>query len=59
MRRFAPALARSASRPHPLRAAVVGSYDSGVESAASVSDDMRLFVTAWFGGLVFFGTFLS
>jgi hypothetical protein len=60
MRSFARALGRPA-RPHPLRASVVGPTERIEEASApvSLSDEMRLFFTAWLGGLVFFGTFLG
>lgn len=60
MRSFARALSPPA-RPHPLRAAIVGPAERMEEASAPVSlpDEMRLFFTAWLGGLVFFGTFLG
>lgn len=44
------------SRPHPLRTALAL---PDRESRAGISEDLRLFLTAWAGGLVFFGTFLA
>ena len=56
MRPLRPALIRLA-RPHPLRAAL-GPVE-GAEEAPALGDDLRLFLTAWAGGLVFFGTLLA
>lgn len=43
-------------RPHPLRAALAPPADA---ARAGPGDDLRLFLTAWAGGLVFFATFLA
>ena len=58
MRRVRPFLARAAARPHPLRVALVG---GAVEAAAAAPalEELRLFATAWLGGVVFFGTLLA
>ena len=58
MRRARPFLARIPARPHPLRLAVVG---SAVETApaAPALEELRMFATAWLGGVIFFGTFLA
>lgn len=45
------------ARPHPLRAALALPADDA--AAGTLGDDLRLFLTAWAGGLVFFGTFLA
>ena len=50
------ALVRPA-RPHPLRAAL-GPAEAA-DAAPALADDLRLFLTAWAGGLVFFGTLLA
>jgi hypothetical protein len=49
------ALIRPSIRPHPLRAALPAPLDPAQPSAA----DLRMFFTAWLGGLVFFGTLLA
>jgi hypothetical protein len=46
------ALIRPSLRPHPLRAALPG-------AVAPPGDDLRLFLTTWLGGMVFFGTLLA
>jgi hypothetical protein len=51
------ALIRPSLRPHPLRAALPAVVSQGGETAPA--GDLRLFLTAWLGGLVFFGTFLA
>ena len=56
MKPLRPALIRLA-RPHPVRAAL-GPFDIADDTPA-LGDDLRLFLTAWAGGLVFFGTFFS
>ena len=56
MTRFRPA--SSLSRPHPIRAAL-GPAPVPAAPAASLGDDLRLFLTAWAGGVVFFGTLFS
>jgi hypothetical protein len=55
MNRLAPLVARTPARSGPARAWAV---DPWVEASAAPSDDLRLFATAFLGGLVFFGTFL-
>ena len=47
---------RHAVRSHPIRAALAPAMEV---PAPGLSDDLRLFLTAWAGGLVFFGTFFS
>jgi hypothetical protein len=34
-------------------------HQPAAEPKAKLTDDLRLFLTGWLGGLVFFGTFLS
>jgi hypothetical protein len=56
------AFIRPSLQPHPLRAALAGAGMTFPEqdgSAAPSSSDLRLFLTAWLGGLVFFGTYLA
>lgn len=45
------------ARPHPLRAALA--LPESDAAPASPGADLRLFLTAWAGGLVFFGTLLA
>lgn len=45
-------------RSHPLRAALPGGFAEEAPEALPASD-VRLFLTAWLGGLVFFGTLLA
>jgi hypothetical protein len=64
MRRLAPILVRPPLRSHPLRAALpAGAAARAVAMPADdgegLARDLRLFVTVWLGGLVFFGTFLA
>jgi hypothetical protein len=59
MRSFARAFGGIPPRPHPLRALLVGPSAGEEAIPLPASDEMRLFVTAWLGGLVFFGTFLG
>ena len=51
------ALIRPSLRPHPLRAALPAVASQGGEQTSG--GDLKLFLTAWLGGLVFFGTFLA
>jgi hypothetical protein len=44
---------RPSLRPHPLRAAL----PTVVEEPAA--KDLKLFLSTWLGGVVFFGTFLA
>ncbi|HEY0147743.1 MAG TPA: hypothetical protein VGB70_01940 [Allosphingosinicella sp.] len=56
------ALVRPSLQPHPLRAALAGAGTAFAEqgrSSATSGSDVRLFLTAWLGGLVFFGTYLA
>jgi hypothetical protein len=52
------ALIRPSLRPHPLRAALPAGFAAEVLDTPS-GNDLRLFLTAWLGGLVFFGTLLA
>ncbi|HEY0027997.1 MAG TPA: hypothetical protein VGC35_09025 [Allosphingosinicella sp.] len=52
------ALIRPSLRPHPLRAALSAGFQVELPDAPSGSD-LRLFLTAWLGGLVFFGTLFA
>ena len=47
------ALIRPSLRPHPLRAALPGTAE------APAGSDLKLFLSTWLGGVVFFGTFLA
>jgi hypothetical protein len=53
------AFIRPSPQPHPLRAALAGALPAFAEQKADASSDLRLFLTAWLGGLVFFGTYLA
>ncbi|HEX9954274.1 MAG TPA: hypothetical protein VGB48_03550 [Allosphingosinicella sp.] len=55
------AFIRPSLQPHPLRAALAGAGIASPEHEISgpSSSDLRLFLTAWLGGLVFFGTYLA
>ena len=56
------AFVRPSLQPHPLRAALAGAgmaFPEQVGSARPSGSDLRLFLTAWAGGLVFFGTYLA
>jgi hypothetical protein len=55
MNRLAPLIVRSYVRRGPARIdAIVMTSGDGL-----FSDDLRLFTTAFVGGLIFFGTFLA
>lgn len=58
MNRLSPLIVR---RVGPMAAAASGSLPAqGFDDADSAGyEDLRLFVTAWLGGLVFFATFLA
>ena len=60
MSRLAPLITR---RPGPRSGAVaLPAFEAEPISAAQAAEwlaDLRLFVTAWLGGVVFFGTLLS
>ena len=58
MRRLAPVLIRPSRRRHPVRAALVG--EMAFEPVSKeLTDGLRLFTTAFLGGLVFFGTLIA
>jgi hypothetical protein len=59
MRRLAPVPVRPATRSHPLRAALIGHVPQAAVQAAPDESSLRLFFTAFAGGLVFFGTYLA
>ena len=52
------ALIRPSLRPHPLRAALPAAAATPTAETPQGSD-LKLFATAWLGGLVFFGTYLA
>ena len=58
MTRHSLAFVRPSLRPHPLRAALPGG-DVMMTNEAPSGGDLRLFLSAWLGGLVFFGTYLA
>ena len=49
-------MSRHAAPSHPLRAALAPAMDM---PQTGIAEDLRLFLTAWAGGLVFFGTLLA
>lgn len=64
MNRLAPLVTRYAQKPAPARALVLRpAHEAAVEAflgtAPRWAGDLRLFATAWLGGLIFFGTFLA
>jgi hypothetical protein len=67
MNRFEPLITRYAHRPAPARALVLpdamSSADQAVadffRSAPGWAGDLKLFVSVWLGGVVFFGTLLA
>ncbi|HZG09056.1 MAG TPA: hypothetical protein VEZ70_08770 [Allosphingosinicella sp.] len=60
MRRLDPVSVRPVARSHPLRAALVGPAPHfSAEAIAEGESSLRLFFTAFAGGLVFFGTYLA
>ena len=64
MKRFRPLRVRASYRAHPVRRAlalVEPAEDIVLEDldVAEGLDGLRLFTTAFLGGLIFFGTFLA
>jgi len=61
MNRLAPLVRRADPRPGPARLAATGAVPDRIEpgTATGLADDVRLFATAWAGGVVFFGTMLA
>jgi len=55
MNRLSPLVVRAPARSGPARAWAIGAVDSARDAGA----DLRLFATAFLGGLVVFGTFLA
>ena len=55
MNRLAPLVARAPARSGPLRAWAVDPFEAGFAS----SNDLRLFATAFAGGLIFFATLFA
>jgi hypothetical protein len=56
MNRLAPLIARAPVRSGPARFAAI---DAAVETVTASSEDLRLFLTAFVGGLIFFGTLFA
>ncbi len=63
MNRLAPLVRRADPRPGPARLAAMGTAPARVmiepAAATGLADDVRLFATAWAGGVVLFGTMLA
>ena len=67
MNRLDPLITRYSNRPAPARALAraeqAGSADRAVadflRSAPGWGDDLKLFVSVWLGGVVFFGTLIA
>jgi hypothetical protein len=63
MNRLAPLIHRADPRPGPARLAAVGAAPAsvriGLAPGSGLADDLRLFLTSWLGGLIFFGTMLA
>ena len=67
MNRLVPLIARYSRRSAPARALVLAdampSADQAVadffRSAPAWADDLKLFVSVWLGGVVFFGTLIA
>ncbi|HEY0043512.1 MAG TPA: hypothetical protein VGB62_03075 [Allosphingosinicella sp.] len=58
MRRLAPVLIRPSRNRHPVRVALVA--ETAFEPVSDeLADGLRLFTTAFLGGLVFFGTLIA
>jgi hypothetical protein len=58
MSRLTPLITRRAG-PRAIAMPVAETEPFTEEQAALWLDDLKLFVTAWLGGVVFFGTLLS
>ncbi|MFN3945057.1 MAG: hypothetical protein ACK4K7_09025 [Allosphingosinicella sp.] len=58
MNRLSPLIVRRTGRFAPAEALPLPSGMSA-QAAGSMAEDLKLFVTFWIGGLVFFGTFLA
>ena len=56
MNRLVPLIARAPARSGPARFAAI---DAFAELAQPSNEDLRLFLTAFVGGLIFFGTLLA
>ena len=63
MNRLAPLIARFPERSAPLRALAVprpwAELDLLAGDPPAWTEDVKLFATAWLGGLVFFGTLIA
>lgn len=57
MNRFVPLIDRAPLRSGPARFAAID-VQSGLRDLAA-SEDLRMFLTAFAGGLIFFGTFFG
>jgi hypothetical protein len=56
MNRLAPLIERAPSHSGPAR---FGAIDAFAHDALASSDDLRMFFTAFLGGLIFFGTLFA
>jgi hypothetical protein len=56
MNRLVPLIARAPARSGPARFAAI---DAFADFARPSNEDLRLFLTAFVGGLIFFGTLLA
>ncbi|HEX4739013.1 MAG TPA: hypothetical protein VH331_15785 [Allosphingosinicella sp.] len=56
MNRLAPLIARGPIRSGPAR---FDTIDAAIETVTASNEDLRLFLTAFIGGLIFFGTLFA
>jgi hypothetical protein len=56
MNRLSPLIARMPDRSGPARYTAIGTL---AETVTASNEDLRLFFTAFAGGLIFFGTLFS
>ena len=56
MNRLAPLIVRAPARSGPASFAAIG---AAVETVTASNEDLRLFLTAFVGGLIFFGTLIA
>jgi hypothetical protein len=57
MNRFSPLILRAPVRSGPARFAAIGALTQSASAASN--EDLRLFFTAFVGGLIFFGTLFA
>jgi hypothetical protein len=59
MNRLAPLIVRASARALPLPPSAWDEEPLAPDAASELAANLKLFATAWLGGVIFFGTFIA